>query len=255
MLTVASLLAAMTIAGAFWVGVLAARRLRDWGEGRRALEEGGSGPLAIGAAAGAVAGAPPDDPQTRRVRALVAQRLRGRQLGPSSLPRAAMSTTEPNAGPADLTLDNLRMGDVIVVDAGEPSADGDFIVEGIVRLREGRDTTIVAVASDAGRRRWVIGHPRDERWLVVEPVTGHGLSGEPPRNISRPRGSFGLERRGQASAACLGRHERPAGSRAATYLYRGSGRDVVWVERWGREITMGEGVTVEAANISLLPGS
>ena len=41
MLTVASLLAAMTIAGAFWVGVLAARRLRDWGEGRRALEDGG----------------------------------------------------------------------------------------------------------------------------------------------------------------------------------------------------------------------
>lgn len=37
MLTVASLLAAMTIAGAFWVGVLAARRLRDWGEGRREI--------------------------------------------------------------------------------------------------------------------------------------------------------------------------------------------------------------------------
>ena len=58
MLTVASLLAAMTIAGAFWVGVLAARRLRDWGEGRRALEEGGgTTPLAIAA----VSGAPPDD--------------------------------------------------------------------------------------------------------------------------------------------------------------------------------------------------
>ena len=37
MLTLASLLAAMTIAGAFWVGILAARRLRDWGDGRRQL--------------------------------------------------------------------------------------------------------------------------------------------------------------------------------------------------------------------------
>ncbi len=249
MITVASLLAAMTIAGAFWVGVLAARRLRDWGEGRRALEEGHGGPLAIAA----VSGAPPDDPQTRRVRALVAQRLVGRSLGPSSLPRAELAATPTGGG--DLTLDTLRMGDVIIVDTGDPDADGDFIVDGLVRLREGRDTTIVAVASDAGRRRWVVGHPRDERWFVVAPVIGHALSGEPPRNISRPRGSFALERRGQASAACLGRHERPGGSRAATYVFRGSGRDVLWVERWGREIVMGEGTAVESASVSLLPGS
>jgi hypothetical protein len=248
-ITVASLLAAMTIAGAFWVGVLAARRLRDWGEGRRALEEGGSGPLALAA----VAGAPPDDPQTRRVRSLVAQRLVGRSLGPSALPRAALAAGTAE-GPS-LSLDTLRMGDVIVVDAGEPDADGDYIVDGLVRLREGRETTIVAVASDASRRRWVVGHPSDERWMVVEPVVGHGLAGEPPRNIVRPKGSYALERRGQASAACMGRHERPGGSRAATYLYRGSGRDVVWVERWGREISMGEGLAIDTATISFLPGS
>lgn len=249
MITVASLLAAMTIAGAFWVGVLAARRLRDWGEGRRALEEGTAGPLAIAA----VSGSPPDDPQTRRVRALVAQRLSGRSLGPSTLPRAELAATPTGGG--DLSLDTLRMGDVIVVDTGDAEADGDFIVDGIVRLREGRDTTIVAVANDASRRRWVVGHPNDDRWFVVEPVAGHGLAGEPPRNISRSSGSFALERRGQASAACLGRHERPGGSRAATYVYRGTGRDVLWVERWGREVVMGEGTAVEAASISLLPGS
>jgi hypothetical protein len=84
MLTVASLLAAMTIAGAFWVGVLAARRLRDWGEGRRALEEGGTTPLAIAA----VSGAPPDDVGSRRVRALVAQRIKGhRWSNDRALPR------------------------------------------------------------------------------------------------------------------------------------------------------------------------
>src|SRR5690606_6211840 len=48
-LAVPSLLAAMTIAGAFWVGVLAARRLRDWGDNSRALERGDA-PLALAAA-------------------------------------------------------------------------------------------------------------------------------------------------------------------------------------------------------------
>ena len=40
MLAIPSLFAALTIAGAFWVGVLAARRLRDLGEGEHALGEG-----------------------------------------------------------------------------------------------------------------------------------------------------------------------------------------------------------------------
>jgi hypothetical protein len=249
-LTVASLLAAMTIAGAFWVGVLAARRLRDWGEGRRALEEG-TGPLAIAA----VSGTPPDDPQTRRVRALVAQRVRGRGLAGSPLPRAAAAADDPDAAVGEVKLETLRMGDVIVVDVGDSDIDGDLIVEGIVRLREGRDTTIIAVASDGGRRRWLVASTTQDTWLVLEPVLGHGIAGEPPRHIQRPRGDYALERRGQASAACLGRHDRPGDSRAATYLYRGSGRDVLWVERWGREVVMGEGKSVDAAEVAFLPGS
>lgn len=251
MLTVASLLAAMTIAGAFWVGVLAARRLRDWGEGRRALEEGPSGPLAIAA----ISGAPPDDPQTRRVRALVAQRVRGRSLGGAPLPRAAAAADDPDAAVGEVKLETLRMGDVIVLDLGDPDLDGDLIVEGIVRLREGRETTIVAVTSDGTRRKWLVATAGHDAWFVVEPVVGHGLAGEPPRHIQRPRGDYALERRGQASAACLGRHDRPGSSRAATYLYRGSARDVLWVERWGSEVVVGEGKSVDAADVTFLPGS
>src|SRR5690606_31369141 len=65
-----SLLAAMTIAGAFWVGVLAARRLRDWGDNSRALEQG-EAPLALAAASGA----PSDSDAVKKVRARVAERL------------------------------------------------------------------------------------------------------------------------------------------------------------------------------------
>lgn len=253
MLTVASLLAAMTIAGAFWVGVLAARRLRDWGEGRRAIEGGEPAPLAIAA----VSGSPPDDPATQRVRSLVAKRLKEhRWSGSRALPRS--SGAEPHdrsGGSPELSLSTLRQGDVVVVEVGDPDLGGDFIAEGVVNLREGNTTTVVANLTDSDRRRWLVGVEGQERWMLLAPVVDHTLSGEPPRNIRRERGLYSLERRGQASAACVGRHERPGQSRAATYLYRATGRDVLWLERWGSEVLMGEGQSIEASMVSFLPGS
>lgn len=255
MLTVASLLAAMTIAGAFWVGVLAARRLRDWGEGRRALEEGGgTTPLAIAA----VSGAPPDDAQTRRVRSLIAERLKGRRLG-APMPRTGSGPLpmggEQNDGPADLTVESLRPGDVVLVDAGEPDFDGDYIVEGVVNLREGADTTSAVNLVDGSRRRWLVAGRSMGDWMLVEPVLGHSLSGEPPRNLRRDRGTYALQRRGQASVATIGRHGRPDASRVATYVYEASGREVLWLERWGHEVMLAEGRTIDPHSISLLPGS
>ncbi|MEM6995709.1 MAG: DUF4178 domain-containing protein [Myxococcota bacterium] len=252
MLTVASLLAAMTIAGAFWVGVLAARRLRDWGEGRRALEEGVGSPLAIAA----VSGSPPDDAQTRRVRSLVADRLRGQRLG-APIPRQSpgADSDEPPGAPPDLTVERLRPGDVVIVETGEADSDGDYIVEGVVNLREGADATSVVNLVDGSRKRWLVAGRALAHWMLVEPVTGHGLSGEPPRNIRRDRGLYSLQRRGQASVATIGRHGRPDMSRAATYVYEAGLREVLWLERWGHEVMLGEGRALDSDAISLLPGS
>lgn len=250
MLTVASLLAAMTIAGAFWVGVLAARRLRDWGDGRRMIEEA-EAPLALAAApSGAV-----DDPASRRVRALVAERLQTRLARGSSVHAAARP-------PEDLTVQMIRIGDVAVVETAEmgPAGgvggwDGDYMVEGIVLLNEGDVRTTVLVVNDAGRRRWLVGRDEDSPWFILDPVAGHGLAGEPPRHVQRGALDYGLERRGQGSAAVVGQHGRPDGSRVSKYIYRATAREVLWVERWGREILMGEGREIPAHAVSFLPGS
>lgn len=253
MLTVASLLAAMTIAGAFWVGVLAARRLRDWGEGRRALEEGDHAPLALAA----VSGAPPDDAGSRRVRSLVAQRIKDNRWAGGRVASRGSGAQAGDAAPVEgeLGLTTLRVGDVVVLEGGDPELGSDFITEGVINLREGGTTTVVANLSDGDKRRWLIGSEGQERWMLVVPVNDHGLSGEPPRNIRRTRGLYTLERRGQASAATVGRHERPPQSRAATYVYRAAGREVLWLERWGSEVMMGEGQAIDADAISFLPGS
>ncbi len=248
MLTVASLLAAMTIAGAFWVGVLAARRLRDWGEGRRAIDEGHPAPLALAAASGA----PPDDPTTRRVRDLVAERLSNPRARPGAIAPRQLASADSRG---DLSLGTLRQGDVVVVEAADDGADGDYLAEGIVLLREGNHTTTVVNMADGSRHRWLVGGSHLDEWFVLEPVAAHGLSGEPPRNIRRDRGDYTLQRRGQSSAACTGRHERPEQPRVATYLYGGSSRNVLWLERWGHEVLMAEGVRLDAGSVSFLPGS
>ena len=247
MLTLASLVAALTIAGAFWVGILAARRLRDWGEGRRLPE----GPQALALPAGGGGGhtSVPADPASARVRARVAQRLQGR------LPAAAPRALPAGVDEPDIELTDLRHGDVVVIDAADPAQDGDFLIEGVVTLREGGSTVVVVVMADADRRRWLVASPGLETWLVLEPVAGHGLFGEPPRHIQRGDRSYALERRGQASAAGVGMHGRPALPRVATYLYRAAPERMLWLERWGDQVLMGEGVELAAHLVSFLPGS
>ena len=240
----------MTIAGAFWVGVLAARRLRDWGDNSRALEQG-EGPLALVAASGA----PSENTSVKKVRARVAERLqaslesgRGMAAAGGNAPRAV----------EDLDIEGLRVGDVVLVEASDTRVEGDFVIEGILRLREGGTTTVVAIMADGERQRWLIGSREAEDWLAVEPVLGHGLAGEPARNVqphpNDPR-VYALARRGQASVAALGSHGRPKGSRVGTYVYRSGARDVVWIERWGTQIIMGEGLTLAHHAVSFLPGS
>ena len=95
---------------------------------------------------------------------------------------------------------------------------------------------------------------------MVEPIEGHGIRGEPPRNIQPPSStgsprSYALDRRGQASVAATGKHDRPEANRVSTYLYRASSRDVLWVERWGDQVWMAEGLAMPKHEIAFLPGS
>jgi len=245
-----SLFAAMIIAGAFWVGVLAARRLRDWGDGNRVLEAGDA-PLALAEASGA----PSVNPSVKKVRARVAERLQ-----PSLASGAAMASVSSDAPRAaeDLDIDGLRVGDVVLIEASDSRVEGDFVVEGLLRLREGAVTTVVAIMADGGRRRWLVGSRDAEEWFVVEPVDGHGLAGEPPRNVQpRPENPriYALSRRGQSTVAAIGSHGRPAGSRVGTYVYRAGAREVLWLERWGSEVFLGEGLMLARHTVSFLPGS
>jgi hypothetical protein len=247
---VPSLLAAMTIAGAFWVGVLAARRLRDWGDNSRALEQGDA-PLALAAASGS----PSDNDSIKKVRARVAERLEASLASGGGM--VAAGGNAPRSA-EDLDIDGLRIGDVILIEAVGQRFEGDFVVEGILRLREGSCTTVVAIMADGELERWLIGSRESDDWYAVEPVVGHDLAGEPPRNVQPHRDDprmFTLSRRGQASVAAVGEHGRPSGSRVGTYIYRAGARDVLWVERWGSEIVMGEGVVLARHTVSFLPGT
>lgn len=252
MLTLASLLAAMTIAGAFWVGILAARRLRDWGDRRQLTEgDGHHPPLALAAASvSTTSGSIPGDPVSQKIRNRVAQRLQGR-LQPAAVPRPGPASPDQ----PDLSLMTLRQGDVVVIETGDPHLDGDYLVDGVVNLKEGATATVIAVMTDADRQRWLVASPDQERWLLAEPVRGHGLVGEPPRHIPHQELTYALERRGQASATGLGMHGRPALPRVATYVYRASSERALWVERWGDQVLVGAATAIPQHAVQFLPGS
>lgn len=252
MLTLASLLAAMTIAGAFWVGILAARRLRDWGDRRQLTDgDGHHPPLALAAAStSTTSGTIANDPVSQKIRARVAQRLQSR-MQPVAAPRPGPET--PDA--AELSLTTLRQGDVVVIESGDPQVDGDYLIDGVVNLKEGATATVIAVMTDSDRHRWLVGSPDQDRWLVAEPVRGHGLTGEPPRHIPHQEHTYALERRGQASATGVGMHGRPALPRVATYVYRATADRALWVERWGDQVLVGAATAVPQHAVSFLPGS
>jgi len=252
MLTLASLLAAMTIAGAFWVGILAARRLRDWGDRRQLTEgDGHHPPLALAAAStSTTSGTIANDPVSQKIRARVAQRLQNR-VQPAAAPRQAPESVDA----PELTLTSLRQGDVVVIESGDPHVDGDYLIDGVVNLKEGATATVIAVMTDADRQRWLVGSPDQDRWLVAEPVRGHGLTGEPPRHIPHQEHTYALERRGQASATGVGMHGRPALPRVATYVYRATADRALWVERWGDQVLVGAATAVPQHTVSFLPGS
>ncbi len=243
MISLAALLAAFSIAGAFWVGVLAARRIRDFGEGQRALERARR-PLALAAAAGREVSAD-------RVREALAHRLVEEGL----LEALTSGPAPARRGADELTAFDLRRGDVVAVDAAEPDADGDYLVDWILLLREGGGRRVVVGLDDGGRARVLVASEGDADAIVARPVEDHDLSGEPPRQIVHDGTTFSLVRRGQAAAAGTGPHGRPDRPRTAFYFYESADGRVAFVERWGRRVFLAVGRRVPAHTVAFLPAS
>ncbi|RMG99465.1 MAG: DUF4178 domain-containing protein [Deltaproteobacteria bacterium] len=243
MLSLAALLAACSIAGAFWVGVLAARRIRDFGEGQRALERARR-PLALAASAG-------QEVAVERVREALARRLVDEGL----LEDVAAGTAPPRPVKEHLGPFDLRRGDVVSIDAAEPDVDGDFIASWTLLLREGPQRRMVVGLEDGLDRRVLVAVEGDPDLLVLTPVDDHDLVGEPPRQIVRDGASLSLSRRGHAAVAGTGPHGRPDASRMAYYVYEGADGRVGFVERWGRRVFLAIGHRIPGHTVTFLPAS
>ena len=129
----------------------------------------------------------------------------------------------------------------------QSSDPATYEVRGVIRH--------VSRLADGSTQRWLVGGSDRNEHLILQPVEGHGLSGEPPRNVQRQQRLYALDRRGQSSAASVGKHGRPEGARVGTYVYKSGPHDVLWLERWGNDVLMGEGQAVAAHGVTFLPGS
>ncbi len=243
MLAISALLAAFSIAGAFWVGVLAARRIRDFGEGQRALDQTRR-PLALAAAAGQEAAA-------ERVRASLAERLVEEGILAELLDAGGGARDGADAlGPFD-----LRRGDVVSVDAADPAFDGDAVVAWTIHLREGPRRRAVVGLEDGADERLLVATEGEDDLLLLVPVPHHDLAGEPPRQIVHEGAPFYLARRGQAAAAGMGPHGRPEQPRVAIYFYEAADDRVAFVERWGHRVFLAVGRRLPSYTVQFLPAT
>ena len=235
----------MTIAGAFWVGVLAARRLRQWGDSRPAVDGNGAqdDPRALQAGGAA----PTNGDGASRVREAVAARLET-ELGNRPVPVGRQRGQDAS------TIEDLRIRDIVSIEL--PGVfTGDTIVDGLLYLREGGRLSIAVELLDARTKYMLLGGQSEDRWWLLRRQEGHPFAGEPPRYIEWAAQRYLLERRGQHSVAMQGKVDRPNLSRVATYLYRTSTGEVLWLERWGEQVLLFAGHVLSPAAVSFLPGS
>lgn len=248
MLALAPFLAAMTIAGAFWVGLIAARRLREWGECQDALE----GEPDLRALAPA-AGASPDHPAALQVRNRVAQVIDERL-------RAGGWTSAELAprGNEAVSWEVLRRRDIVILEGLPDPWSGDYVLESMLHLRETGQSGYVLGLSDAGREVTVVAHPSQQFCVALQAVEEHGLQGEPPRHLELPDNPgqpYALRRRGQASVVRFGSTGRPDFPRLSFYVYQSAGGSMLWVERWGQELKIFRGQEISEHSVRFLPGS
>lgn len=248
MLALAPFLAAMTIAGAFWVGLIAARRLREWGEHQDALEAEPE----LRALAPA-AGASPDNATALRLRGRLAQAIDERLLAGGWTP----SELAPR-GNESVSWEVLRRFDIVILEGLAAPLAGDYVLDSMLHLRETGQTSYVLGLLDGSREMTLVAQPSQERCYLLEEVKEHGLSGEPPRHLvlpDAPEHSYALSRRGQASVVHFGPTQRPEFPRLSSYLFQSSGGSVLWVERWGQEVRVYRGEEISEHLVRFLPGS
>lgn len=238
----------MTIAGAFWVGLIAARRLREWGECQDAVE-GAEEPRMLAPAGGM----PSEHAASMRIRTKVAETIDARLQAGGWSP----SQLSPRDQREDLNLQSLRLRDVVVIEGADGDFQGDFLVDSILHLRESGQTGYVLGLVDGARQCWLVSQPQRNEVFVARKRSEHELRGEPARNLAfadAPGRQYHLARRGQASVARQGNCERPEGPRVSFYVYRATGREVLWLERWGDEVLVFEGVEVPEVMLRFMPG-
>lgn len=160
------------------------------------------------------------------------------------------------------TLRDLRVGDVLTIDAK------DFLCEGRIDYDEDGHRWIGARIVDGSDVRWlVVGIERagtgPTRLMVVDEAIE--MSGYPPEAIVAAELRFALDKRGTATCKLTGdvggigslKGDRPDGhvERCRWWLYSAAGEDTLIVEQWGADYRVLRGKKVNDGTIDLIPGS
>lgn len=149
-----------------------------------------------------------------------------------------------------VTVDNLRMGDIISY-MGQ-----DFLVEGHLLYDEDGWTWDTYMLKDQDTVRWLSVEWDDERevWLWDE-LEDFEIEFPPPAEITYDGEVFTLDEKGTARAENQGKTRRRQGASVEYFEYSGSDERSLSVEKWGGDIEVSIGREINAYGLEIYPGT
>jgi hypothetical protein len=145
----------------------------------------------------------------------------------------------------------LKVGDVVSL------VGTDFIVQGVLRFREGSFEWVEYKLADATDIRWLEVEDDDELWIALyKEVNDLRIAGpRPPEHLSYHGETYELEEQGYATMrkeGDVGRRDLPE---CRYYDYEGPGDNVLSIEQWGENFEVSAGTRVSPFSVEVYPGS
>jgi hypothetical protein len=145
----------------------------------------------------------------------------------------------------------LKVGDVVSL------VGTDFIVQGVLRFREGGFEWVEYKLADATDIRWLEVEDDDELWIALyKEVDDLRITGpRPPERLVYQGETYELEEQGYATMRKEGEVGRRALPECRYYDYEGPGDHVLSIEQWGENFEVSVGTRVSPYSVEVFPAS
>ena len=163
--------------------------------------------------------------------------------------RAKLPAAGQSSSPADRTLFNLQVGDIL------QHIGIDWVVEAVLLYDEDGFTWQEYLLQDGDRRAWL--SVEEDDWVEVKllkPITTLEISDTPPSQLVVDDVVYSCVESGTAKMKRVGRVHRPMAETCHFFDYDGPDNKALSIENWEGDIEVTVGEKIQPSELTILPG-